>query len=104
MEPIFDAERVDNPTAVEIRIADSGPGIPEEDRIKVFERFYRSIQSRSMPGSGLGLAIVKQVIVRHNGAIIADASDDGGHCSELCCRVNLAAGWVVAGWRSLRFL
>ncbi|MBF4553092.1 sensor histidine kinase [Corynebacterium suicordis] len=78
MEPIFDAERVDNPTAVEIRIADSGPGIPEEDRIKVFERFYRSIQSRSMPGSGLGLAIVKQVIVRHNGAIIADASDDGG--------------------------
>ena len=77
MQPIPDANS-DTPTAVEIRIADSGPGIPEEDRAKVFERFYRSIQSRSMPGSGLGLAIVKQVIVRHNGAIIADASDDGG--------------------------
>ena len=77
MQPISDANS-DTPTAVEIRIADSGPGIPEEDRAKVFERFYRSIQSRSMPGSGLGLAIVKQVIVRHNGAIIADASDDGG--------------------------
>ncbi|WP_288802434.1 HAMP domain-containing sensor histidine kinase [uncultured Corynebacterium sp.] len=77
MEPISDANS-DTPTAVEIRIADSGPGIPEEDRAKVFERFYRSIQSRSMPGSGLGLAIVKQVILRHNGAIIADASDDGG--------------------------
>lgn len=66
------------PTAVEIRIADSGPGIPAEDRTKVFDRFYRSIQSRSMPGSGLGLAIVKQVITRHNGAIVADESDDGG--------------------------
>lgn len=77
MQPISDANS-DTPTAVEIRIADSGPGIPEEDRAKVFERFYRSIQSRSMPGSGLGLAIVKQVILRHNGAIIADASDDGG--------------------------
>lgn len=65
-------------SAVEIRIADSGPGIPEEDREKVFERFYRSIQSRSMPGSGLGLAIAKQVIIRHNGAIVADQSDDGG--------------------------
>jgi len=77
MQPISNANS-DTPTAVEIRIADSGPGIPEEDRAKVFERFYRSIQSRSMPGSGLGLAIVKQVILRHNGAIIADASDDGG--------------------------
>ena len=87
MEPVADSPktskddrgaRADIPTAVEIRIADSGPGIPEEDRAKVFERFYRSIQSRSMPGSGLGLAIVKQVITRHNGVIIADESDDGG--------------------------
>ncbi|SCX20969.1 sensor histidine kinase [Corynebacterium jeikeium] len=63
---------------VEIRVADSGPGIPKEDREKVFDRFYRSIQARSMPGSGLGLAIVKQVIERHHGVIVADESDDGG--------------------------
>lgn len=62
----------------EFTVADSGPGIPKEDRDKVFERFYRSIQSRSMPGSGLGLAIVKSVIVRHGGTITADESDDGG--------------------------
>ena len=48
------------------------------DREKVFERFYRSIQSRSMPGSGLGLAIVKSVIVRHGGTISAEESDTGG--------------------------
>lgn len=64
--------------SVELTFADSGPGIPVEDREKVFERFYRSIQARSMPGSGLGLAIVKQVIVRHAGTIVAEESDDGG--------------------------
>ena len=63
---------------VEIRVADSGPGIPKEDREKVFDRFYRSIKARAMPGSGLGLAIVKQVIERHHGVIVADESDDGG--------------------------
>lgn len=63
---------------VEIRVADSGPGIPTNDRAKVFDRFYRSISSRSMPGSGLGLSIVKQAVVNHGGAIIADESDDGG--------------------------
>ena len=59
-------------------MADSGPGIPKEDREKVFDRFYRSIKARAMPGSGLGLAIVKQVIERHHGVIVADESDDGG--------------------------
>ncbi|KAB3523043.1 HAMP domain-containing histidine kinase [Corynebacterium zhongnanshanii] len=63
---------------LEIRIADSGPGIAEADRIHVFDRFYRSIEARSQPGSGLGLAIVKQVIDKHGGMIIADESDDGG--------------------------
>lgn len=77
--------------AVEIRFADSGPGIPEEDRDKVFDRFYRSIQSRSMPGSGLGLAIVKQVVDRHGGAIIADESDDGGALIRV----------VLPGWMPL---
>ncbi|MCK7663314.1 HAMP domain-containing histidine kinase [Corynebacterium sp. CCM 9185] len=63
---------------MEIRFSDSGPGIPVEDRQKVFERFYRSIAARSMPGSGLGLAIVAQVIARHAGTIVAEESDDGG--------------------------
>ena len=63
---------------VELTFADSGPGIPAEDREKVFERFYRSIKARSMPGSGLGLAIVQQVINRHAGTIVAEESEDGG--------------------------
>ncbi|MBP3088849.1 HAMP domain-containing histidine kinase [Corynebacterium sp. sy017] len=64
--------------SVEITVSDSGPGIPVEDREKVFERFFRSVQARSTPGSGLGLAIVKQAILRHGGTISAMESEDGG--------------------------
>lgn len=62
----------------ELLIGDSGPGIPLAERHKVFERFYRAIESRSMPGSGLGLAIVKQVITRHGGTISIGDSRMGG--------------------------
>ncbi|MBS4103003.1 HAMP domain-containing sensor histidine kinase, partial [Tsukamurella paurometabola] len=61
-----------------LSVADSGPGIPEEDRELVFERFYRSMASRSMPGSGLGLAIVKQVVERHGGSVAVGTADGGG--------------------------
>lgn len=66
------------PTTAELTVADAGPGIPPEDRKLVFERFYRSTQSRSMPGSGLGLAIVRQVVDRHGGTVVAEPSDLGG--------------------------
>ncbi|MDR7328833.1 HAMP domain-containing sensor histidine kinase [Corynebacterium guangdongense] len=66
------------PDTAELSVADSGPGIAEQEREAVFERFYRSTESRSMPGSGLGLAIVKQVVDRLGGTIVAEESADGG--------------------------
>lgn len=59
-------------------IDDSGPGIPVEERTKVFDRFYRAPESRAMPGSGLGLAITQQVLHRHGATIAVEESDDGG--------------------------
>ncbi|WP_257158883.1 sensor histidine kinase [Corynebacterium cystitidis] len=59
-------------------VDDSGPGIPKEERLKVFERFYRSAESRAMPGSGLGLSITKQVFDRHDTSVTVEESDDGG--------------------------
>lgn len=52
-------------------IEDSGPGIPEEEREKVFERFYRVWQDRNRKtgGSGLGLAIAREIVLRHGGTI-----------------------------------
>jgi len=46
-------------------VADSGPGIPESEREKVFQRFYRLDASRSTPGNGLGLSLVKAVAHLH---------------------------------------
>jgi two-component system, OmpR family, sensor histidine kinase MprB len=67
--------RLDNGSLL---VADEGRGIAEHDRPHVFDRFYRSPESRTMPGSGLGLAIVRQVAERHGGSVRADASQAGG--------------------------
>jgi two-component system sensor histidine kinase MprB len=61
-----------------LTVDDEGPGIAPGDRDQVFERFYRSEESRSMPGSGLGLSIVRQVIERHAGNVRVDETDSGG--------------------------
>ena len=59
-------------------VDDEGPGIDEADRPHIFDRFYRSDESRAMPGSGLGLAIVRQVIDRHGGQIMIGEAPSGG--------------------------
>jgi two-component system sensor histidine kinase MprB len=61
-----------------LEVADTGPGIAEDDLPRVFDRFYRSDTSRTMPGSGLGLAIVRQVALRHGGAVWAGRAPEGG--------------------------
>lgn len=64
-------------TAV-VEVADSGPGIAEEDLPKVFDRFYRSAEARTLSGSGLGLSIVQQAAERHGGAVYAGNLPSGG--------------------------
>jgi two-component system sensor histidine kinase MprB len=59
-------------------VADEGHGISEEDLPHVFDRFYRSTDSRTMPGSGLGLSIVRQVAERHGGSVRAARAPGGG--------------------------
>jgi two-component system sensor histidine kinase MprB len=53
-------------------VADSGPGISDEDRQYVFDRFWRSPSARSLPGSGLGLSIVAQVVAEFEGTVAVD--------------------------------
>ena len=69
---------VDDEGGARLVVTDSGPGIPPEDREKVFDRFYRSAEARSMPGSGLGLAIVHQAIAGHSGTVRAEEAATGG--------------------------
>jgi two-component system sensor histidine kinase MprB len=61
-----------------IMVSDQGTGISEEDLPHVFDRFYRSPESRTMPGSGLGLSIVRAVADRHGGSVRAGDGPDGG--------------------------
>ena len=65
---------------VEVRVANSGPGISPEEIPHLFERFYRGDQARSrgQGGSGLGLAISKQLVEAHGGRIWAENDPSGG--------------------------
>jgi two-component system, OmpR family, sensor histidine kinase MprB len=61
-----------------LQVSDQGLGISDEDLPRVFDRFYRSREARTLPGSGLGLAIVKQAALRHGGEVLAGQSPEGG--------------------------
>lgn len=63
-----------------IKVSDSGIGIPEEYKERVFERFYRvdKARSRETGGTGLGLAITKSVIFMHHGSIQVESKEDIG--------------------------
>lgn len=60
-----------------LTVADSGIGIPPEEREKVFDRFYRVAKSRSLPGNGLGLSLVQAVMEIHHGEIGLSDNEPG---------------------------
>ena len=60
--------------AVKVTVEDSGPGIPEEERERVFDRFYRVAGSEAA-GSGLGLAIIKAIAERHGATLTLGRSE-----------------------------
>ncbi|MFF4304168.1 ATP-binding protein [Streptomyces sp. NPDC001601] len=66
------------PGTVRVEVLDRGPGIAEGDLIRIFDRFYRAADARSLPGSGLGLSIVREVALAHGGAPFALRREGGG--------------------------
>jgi signal transduction histidine kinase len=65
---------------VELTVTDDGPGLPEDERERVFDRFYRAELSRSRDsgGTGLGLPIVRDLVRAHHGTVELRARPDGG--------------------------
>jgi two-component system sensor histidine kinase MprB len=61
-----------------VTVRDHGPGIPEDELSRVFDRFHRAESARTMPGSGLGLSIVREIAERHDGTATAQNAPDGG--------------------------
>lgn len=60
-----------------LSVEDRGPGIPEADRERIFDRFHRLDEARPLPGSGLGLAIVAKVVTDHGGSTFVEDATPG---------------------------
>jgi two-component system phosphate regulon sensor histidine kinase PhoR len=73
-----EARRVDG--HITLSVSDQGPGIPEDDLVRVFERFYRVDKSRTRDpgGTGLGLAIVRHLVELHGGRVRVENRAEGG--------------------------
>ena len=61
-----------------LSVADAGPGIPEADLPRIFERFYQAQSGDQRAGLGLGLYVSRQIVELHGGRIEAEFPDDGG--------------------------
>ncbi len=67
--------------SAELRVCDRGPGVPEAERERIFEPFYRPAGAREREGGvGLGLALVRQIARRHGGDARCLAREGGGSC------------------------
>lgn len=66
----------------QLRVVDQGPGVPVEERERIFERFHRldKARARAAGGSGLGLAIARGIMVAHGGGVHVEESAGGGAC------------------------
>jgi signal transduction histidine kinase len=75
-EPLHVHIGCDARTAI-IEVADRGPGIPEEERERIFERFHRGRAAGSAGGFGLGLAIGRELAERMGGTLQLEPQDEG---------------------------
>ncbi len=66
-----------NADAVELVVADNGPGVPKPQIGRIFDAFFRADSSRALGGNGLGLALVKAVATRHGALVFAEDNDPG---------------------------
>jgi two-component system, OmpR family, sensor histidine kinase KdpD len=76
---------------VHIEITDHGVGIPEEDLVNIFDKFYRIKRPDNVAGTGLGLSISKGIIEAHEGTIKAEKGSDGGTVIRVVLPVGDAA-------------
>jgi len=59
-------------------VADRGPGVPEDDRERIFEKYYRRAEAATVPGAGLGLYLARRIVAAHGGAIAVGNRPGGG--------------------------
>ena len=77
-------------SSVKISIVDTGIGIAQEDRPRIFERFYKADRSRHEKGIGLGLAIAKHIVQLHNGELSVDVNEPAGSIFTITLPIHSA--------------
>ena len=92
-------KQLDELNAVELVVADSGVGIPEQEIPRIFERFHRieGQRGRTLEGSGIGLALVNELVRQHGGTIAIESHIDIGTSARVVIpfgRDHLAAEYV----------
>jgi two-component system, OmpR family, sensor histidine kinase KdpD len=76
---------------VEVKVSDRGPGIPKEDRGRVFQEFYRQDVGDRRGGTGLGLAIAQAIVAAHRGSMWIEDTPGGGATVGFRLPLNRAA-------------
>lgn len=77
-EILVSAASTADPPGVVVRVTDHGPGVPEEERTRIFEEFTRVDARPDATGTGLGLAIVHALVTAHGGHVWCEATPGGG--------------------------
>jgi two-component system sensor histidine kinase KdpD len=77
-EILVSARPTTDPAGVMVRVADHGPGVPEPDRVRIFEEFARVDARPDSTGTGLGLAIVHALVTAHGGHVWCEETPGGG--------------------------
>jgi signal transduction histidine kinase len=87
---VFASKAEDDKTAIEIRVADRGPGIPEHEQRRIFDPFFRGARAiqDQIHGAGLGLSLVKRIIEAHGGSVRVESAPMRG--TEFIVRIPTA--------------
>ena len=86
-----DVELRSSASEIELNVLDRGPGVPEAERERIFEPFYRQPGTREREGSvGLGLSLARQIAKRHGGTIVCLPRPGGGSCFRVSLPVTTA--------------
>jgi two-component system, OmpR family, phosphate regulon sensor histidine kinase PhoR len=64
--------------SVTLKVQDEGPGIPEKDLSRIFDKYYRGTKAQQQPGAGLGLSVVWAITEAHNGRVTVHNGENGG--------------------------
>lgn len=80
-----------DPEQITIQVVDGGPGIPEGDQERIFEKYFRGNKAKSQPGSGLGLSAVRVIVGAHGGTVTVSNSANGGACFTVTLPGSLKA-------------